>query len=239
LSLLTVPRLTEIISDLERVVVITGAGVSTPSGIPDFVTIDDKWAETIPREIALSINFFTNYPERFWKIFKDLFLLKTRANLQPSNAHVYLKNLEVAAEVEIFTQNVDGLHQLAGSSNVTEIHGNAHSLTCIKCGKKENVWKVYDTDIPVCWLCGGLLKPDIILYGENTLGYTRMIDALDGPGVLLIMGTSLNVAPVNNLPMQAANYFPHLWRIYWDKNASSLNESMFHHHITTDFNDLA
>lgn len=238
MTLLSVKRLTQIVASQHRVVVVTGAGVSTLSGIPDFVSIDGDWDNPIPREVAISKGFFRAQPKKFWSIYKDLFLGKADDKLEPSAAHLYLKELEKAAEVEIYTQNVDGLHGAAGSSNVTEVHGNAHSLTCVKCKRQVDVWDVYDTVVPLCEKDGQLLKPNVVLFGENSPSYDKMFKALNGPGVLLVMGTSLNVAPVNMMPVEAARYSPHLWRIYWDKNASEEHEPLFHHHVNADFSQL-
>jgi NAD-dependent deacetylase len=235
---LTVQRLEQIIASQKRVVVVTGAGTSTLSGIPDFVSVDSGWEGDIPREVAISKNYFHAYPKSFWKVYKKLFLPKVRAELAPSKAHTFLKKLEDFAEVEIYTQNVDGLHQAAGSTNVTEVHGNANTLTCVKCRNQVDVWDVYDSVVPICELCGKLLKPDVVLFGEKSPGYGKMFDALNGPGVLLMMGTSLNVAPVNQMPLQAAQFAPHLWRVYWDKTATAEQEPLFHHYVNTDFSEL-
>lgn len=240
MPLLTSARLREIAESLGRVIVVTGAGVSVPSGIPDFATTDKQWTEPVSREKALSLQYFLDEPEGFWSLYKKLFLAKSSQAFSPSPAHAFLTELERTAEVHVFTQNVDGLHQLAGSSCVTELHGTANTLTCVSCNENVSAASVYASAIPTCFTCGSRLKPDIVLYGESSTRYQQLFNALSvpAPGLLLVMGTSLTVAPVSYAASEASVNSPHLWRIYWDKNASQDYEPLFHHHLSTRFEDI-
>lgn len=240
MPLLTPDRLCEIAASLKRVIVVTGAGVSVPSGIPDFATTDSQWTEPVTREKALSVKFFKEEPEQFWSIYKKLFLAKGGANQSPSQAHLFLKRLEEVADVRIFTQNVDGLHQLAGSSHVTELHGTANTLTCVACSASVPAASVYASKNPTCFVCGGRLKPNVVLYGEDSAGYFHLFNTIDAPepGLLLVMGTSLMVAPVSYAATNALMNSPQLWRVYWDKNATEGHEPLFHHRLNTRFEDI-
>lgn len=233
---LSVERFRTLAVRSRRVIAVTGAGVSTPSGVPDFLTMDDWWDEEIPRELALDVSFFHSHPAEFWRLYKKLFLTKTSEKLVPSAAHHFLAELEADVEVTVLTQNVDGLHGAAGSSDVRELHGNAKFMDCVDCRKRFDVWSVLDEIIPMC-ACGGRLKPSVVLYGEDG-NYHLMRGVFDSPGLLLMMGTSLMVAPVAYLPHNAASMMPHLTRVYWDRRATEEYIPLFHHVVTTDFKDL-
>lgn len=240
MTLLTPDRLCEIAASLGRVIVVSGAGMSVPSGIPDFVTADKQWNEPVTREEALSVQFFEDEPEQFWAIFKKLFLAKAATNLLPSKAHLFVKDLEDEADVRIFTQNVDGLHQFAGSGQVTELHGTTSTLTCVGCTAIVPAASVYTSKNPTCFTCGARLKPNVVLYGENSASYFHLFNTIDAPepGLLLVMGTSLTVAPVSYAATNALMNSPQLWRVYWDKNATEEHEPLFHHRLNTRFEDI-
>lgn len=221
-----------------KVVVVTGAGVSTGSGIPDFASVDSVWDAPIPRSVAISLPFFEEFPADFWEYYKRLFAVKTLDTYAPSKAHLFLKELEEIAEVQIFTQNVDGLHSLAGSSRVVELHGNAKHLQCIECTNEYPAVDFWDSIIPVCPACGARLKPTVVLFGEGSDGYQLLENAYRGIGVALFMGTSLNVAPVSNFPYYLAAYQPQFNRIYWNNVIDGPNAKYFHQVITADFNSL-
>lgn len=220
-----------------KVIVVTGAGVSTGSGIPDFASIDSSWDAPVPRSVAISLPFFEAYPAEFWKYYKQLFAVKSLDTFSPSKAHVFLKGLETVAEVKVFTQNVDGLHSLAGSSNVVELHGNAKHLKCVSCSKLFSAVDFWESLVPEC-VCGARLKPTVVLFGEGSEGYQKLQDAYRGVGVALFMGTSLNVAPVSNFPYYLAAYQPQFNRIYWNNVIEGPNVKYFHQVLASDFSSL-
>lgn len=234
---MSVEALKSLIESEGRVVVVTGAGVSTGSGIPDFASIDSAWDAPIPRDVAISLDFFKANPIEFWQYYKRLFGVKSLDTFLPSKAHVFLKELEAVAKVDIFTQNVDGLHSLAGSSNVVELHGNAKHLKCVSCFRIFLAGDFWDYSVPEC-VCGSRLKPTVVLFGEGSEGYQKLQDAYRGVGVALFMGTSLNVAPVSNFPYYLAAYQPQFTRIYWNNVAESPNVKYFHQVVSSDFNSL-
>lgn len=221
-----------------RVIVVTGAGVSTQSGIPDFASIDAVWDAPVTRDIAISRGFFDEHPADFWKYYKKLFAVKTLDTFKPSQAHLFLKNLESIADVQIFTQNVDGLHSLAGSSQVVELHGNAKHLKCICCHALYPAVNFWDVEIPTCSDCGARLKPTVVLFGENSEGYQLLDNAYHGVGVALFMGTSLQVAPVSNFPYYLAAYQPQFNRVYWNNVIDKNIHTYFHQFIESDFGSL-
>lgn len=232
-----VESLQSLIESEGKVIVVTGAGVSTGSGIPDFASVDSAWDAPIPRSVAISLPFFEAAPADFWEYYKKLFAVKSLNTFLPSKAHLFLKQLEEIAEVQIFTQNVDGLHSLAGSSNVVELHGNAKHLKCVVCDKTYQAADFWESSVPEC-VCGSRLKPTVVLFGEGSEGYEKLQNAYRGVGVALFMGTSLNVAPVSNFPYYLAAYQPQFNRIYWNNVIDGPNVKYFHQVIREDFSSL-
>jgi len=198
-----------IIAEGEHIVSITGAGHSTPSGIPDFRSPDSGlWRSYNPMEVA-SIFGFRQRPERFFEWVRPM--IKTMLEAKPNPAHKALADLEAQGRIKtVITQNIDGLHQQAGSQHVLEIHGNIRQATCIRCYQIEPLAKfipglVENGQIPRCPSCGSILKPNVILFGEqlpvNVLNAARReVQACD---VILVAGTSLQVAPASDLPKVA------------------------------------
>lgn len=230
-----VESLKSLIESEGRVVVVTGAGVSTGSGIPDFASVDSQWTAPVPRSVAISLPFFESSPELFWEYYKNLFAVKSLNTFIPSSAHRFLKDLENIAEVEIFTQNVDGLHSAAGSSRVVELHGNAKYLECVSCSSRYMAADFWNDVVPTCPSCDARLKPTVVLFGEGSEGYQLLQDAYRGVGVALFMGTSLNVAPVSNFPYYLAAYQPQFSRIYWNNVITADVGKYFHQFIQSDF----
>lgn len=233
-----VESLRSLVESERRVVVITGAGVSTGSGIPDFASVDANWSAPISRAEAISRNFWEAEPELFWSYYKDLFAVKALSSFAPCAAHRFLKELEDVAQVEIFTQNVDNLHTLAGSSNVVELHGNAHWLQCVGCPSKFVAHTFFDSANPICPECDNRLKPTVILFGEPSEGYQLLENAFKGPGVALFMGTRLQVSPVGDYPYYLSAYKPHITRVYWNDVIDGKQERYFHQVLTDDFSVL-
>lgn len=189
------------ISDSNNIVFFGGAGVSTESGIPDFRSVDGVYnlKYDYPPEIILSHSFFINHTEKFYEFYRDKMIYK---NAGPNITHIKLAEMEMKGKVKaIVTQNIDGLHQEAGSKNVLELHGSVHRNYCMDCKKPYPLEKIIQTDgIPYC-SCGGIIKPDVVLYEENLDEYTfsQAIKAISNADMLIIGGTSLSVYPAAGL----------------------------------------
>ena len=193
--------LQELISTHHRIVFFGGAGVSTESGIPDFRSTDGLYNQTYayPPETILSHSFWMRYPEEFYRFYRDKMLCLTA---QPNAAHKKLAEMEQKGILSaVITQNIDGLHQAAGSKAVFELHGSVHRNMCVRCGKFYDAHFILrSTDIPRCD-CGGIVKPEVVLYEEPldedvVEGAVRRIASSD---LLIIGGTSLAVYPAAGL----------------------------------------
>ncbi|MDY3308482.1 MAG: NAD-dependent protein deacylase [Eubacteriales bacterium] len=194
-----ISKLAELISAGSRIVFFGGAGVSTESGIPDFRSEDGVFSAIrkygYPPEELLSHSFFTRKPDIFYRYYKEL-LMSTDA--RPNDAHIALAQLEQMGKLSaIVTQNIDGLHQKAGSKNVFELHGSIHRNFCMKCHRFFDAEYVKNhSGIPYC-PCGGIIKPDVVLY-EEALDPDVMRGAakhIQNADMLIIGGTSLQVYP--------------------------------------------
>lgn len=187
-----------------RTVVMTGAGISTESGLPDFRSPTGLWAGTDPAEI-LSLRAFYGDPERFFRFYRDV--LAPWRDARPNPAHRALAALERKGLIRaVVTQNIDSLHQAAGSQRVIELHGNLRYATCPACGKLHPIAAVDDAlaegKLPRCSACADLIKPDVVLFDEN-LPEQAVTDALsesDMADLMLVVGSSLTVGPANQLP---------------------------------------
>ena len=200
-----ISRLNEIIKESGKIVFFGGAGVSTESGIPDFRSVDGLYNQKYdyPPEMILSGDFFYSQTEEFYRFYRDKMLC---LDAKPNAAHFKLSELEKLGKLTaVITQNIDGLHQMAGSKNVYELHGSVLRNYCLKCRKSFTAEDILNSGgIPKCE-CGGLIKPDVVLYSEqldqNVLnGAIRTIAEAD---TLIIGGTSLVVYPAAGL----INYF--------------------------------
>ena len=197
-------------------VVLTGAGISTPSGIPDFrSTGTGLWSNDEPMEVA-SLNTFRTAPEKFFHWFRPL--ASQIFNAPPNAAHTALAKLEGAGCVKsIITQNIDTLHQKAGSRTVIEMHGTMQTLTCTQCYHQVDATIylsgfVNTGEIPHCPECAGILKPDVILFGEQLpqAAWFKAQQEARKCDLMLVVGSSLEVLPVAGLPMQALDHGAHL-----------------------------
>lgn len=206
----------EILKGSKRGVVLTGAGISTPSGIPDFRSVNSGlWERYDPMKVA-SLSTFRYHPEDFFDWMR--YLAKEIHLAQPNPAHYAVAKLEAAGLIgTVITQNIDALHQRAGSKQVLEVHGSLRSLTCIKCYKKvdsEPYLGAYleSGKIPQCTYCGGILKPDLVLFGEQLPQKTWLAahEASKKCDVMVVAGSSLEVLPVAGLPMRALENGAHL-----------------------------
>jgi len=194
-------KLQDFISNSQNIVFFGGAGVSTESGIPDFRSVDGLYNQTYkyPPETILSHQFFMERTGEFYKFYKNKMLF---LDAKPNKAHQKLAELEALGKLKaVITQNIDGLHQLAGSKNVLELHGSVHRNYCIKCHQFYDVKAVVNgAAIPKC-TCGGIIKPDVVLYGEGLDNDTmqQSLKAIARADVLIIGGTSLGVYPAAGL----------------------------------------
>lgn len=194
-------KLKEIINESKRVVFFGGAGVSTESGIPDFRSKDGLYNQKYkyPPEEILSHTFFINNTEEFYKFYKDKM---NSLKYKPNITHIKLAELEKNGKLKaVITQNIDGLHQYAGSKNVLELHGSIHRNYCMKCSKFYDAEYVFNSEgIPKC-SCGGIIKPDVVLY-EETLKDDILEEAImqiANCDTLIVAGTSLTVYPASGL----------------------------------------
>lgn len=189
--------LQEIIDDSKRIVFFGGAGVSTESGIPDFRSVDGLYNQKYkyPPEQIISHSFFVQKPEEFYRFYRDRMIF---SDAKPNAAHLKLAEWEQRGILSsVVTQNIDGLHQIAGSRNVIELHGSVHRNYCMKCGKFYPLSAVTESeDIPRCE-CGGMIKPDVVLYEESLKSedIERAVEEIENADTLIIGGTSLVVYP--------------------------------------------
>ena len=196
-----VKKLKELVDSSNNIVFFGGAGVSTESGIPDFRSTDGLYHQEwkYPPEVILSHTFYESNPEEFFRFYRAKLLAP---GVKPNAAHKKLAELEEMGKLKaIVTQNIDGLHQAAGSRTVLELHGSVHRNYCEKCGKFHDFdFMLHSEGVPRC-ACGGIVKPDVVLYEEGLdqqllNGAVRYISQAD---MLIIGGTSLNVWPAAGL----------------------------------------
>jgi len=201
-------RLAELVGAGGSVVALTGAGISVPSGIPDFRTPrTGLWESVDPMEVA-HIDAFRSDPVRFWSFYGDRFA--TLGEKQPNGAHRALVALEAKGVLDaVITQNIDMLHRRAGSRELVEVHGSIASCSCPRCGTGVAVEDVRarlelaSDGVPRCERCAGPLKPDVVLFGEMLFAHalTRARELCEGADVLICIGSSLEVHPVAGLPL--------------------------------------
>lgn len=190
--------LQQIIDESNNIVFFGGAGVSTESGIPDFRSVDGLYHQKYdyPPEEILSHTFFERHTEYFYKFYRDKMLC---LDAQPNAAHLKLAELERAGKLSaVVTQNIDGLHQKAGSKNVLELHGSTLRNYCVQCGRFFTAeYMVNTSGIPHCDECGGLIKPDVVLYEESLDSnvINAAVAAISSADCLIVAGTSLVVYP--------------------------------------------
>lgn len=197
-----IDELTELIRSSDNIVFFGGAGVSTESNIPDFRSTDGLYHQQYdyPPETILSHTFFVRHTEEFYRFYNQKMLI---LDAKPNPAHLALAKLEEMGKLRaVVTQNIDGLHQAAGSNNVQELHGSVLRNYCMKCGAfYDGVYMKHANGVPRCETCGGIIKPDVVLYEEgldhNTI--QNSIRAIREADMLIIGGTSLVVYPAAGL----------------------------------------
>lgn len=196
-----IEKLREMIQSSDNIVFFGGAGVSTESGIPDFRSVDGLYHQKYkyPPEEILSATFFKRHPEEFYDFCREKLFID---GVKPNRAHLRLAELEAQGKLKaVITQNIDGLHQAAGSKNVLELHGNTHRFYCTRCGKPITEEQVISSSgTPHCE-CGGIVRPDVVLYeeglDENVI--TEAVRYISSCDMLIIGGTSLVVYPAAGL----------------------------------------
>lgn len=192
-----VEKLQEWIWQSDNIVFFGGAGVSTESGIPDFRGKDGLYDQEydVPPEIILSHDYFFEHPEEFYRFYREKMICTCA---KPNAAHRKLVELEQAGKLKaVITQNIDGLHQMAGSQNVLELHGSVFRNFCVECGARYDLEDILSKEgVPYCH-CGGLIKPNVVLYGENLNWVTtqKACQAIRNAQMLIVAGTSLSVYP--------------------------------------------
>lgn len=205
-----IEKLQKLIDDAKSIVVLTGAGISTASGISDIRSANGAAnnKDLIKKykydyETIVSHTFFMRHTDEFYRYYKEQMIFK---NAEPNIAHKYLANLEKRKNVMIITQNIDGLHTVAGSKNVVEFHGSTQRNTCMNCGEHFSLDYVMSQDgVPHCDRCGGIIKPDVVLFEEG-IDYQAISDSVNATehaDLLIVIGSSLVVYPAAGIP----NYF--------------------------------
>lgn len=227
------------IEESRHIVFFGGAGVSTESGIPDFRSVDGLYNQVFeyPPETIISHSFFEKDPEYFFRFYKEKML---PLDYEPNVTHKKLAQWEKEGKLlAVITQNIDGLHQKAGSENVLELHGNVNRNYCRKCHKFHDGYFVRDSvGVPTC-SCGGMVKPDVVLYEEPLDGYvtSAAADAVRNADLLIVGGTSLSVYPAAGL----LNYYngERLVLINRDKTGfDSMADLVFHKCLGEIFSQL-
>lgn len=188
-------KLSNAISQAHNIAFFTGAGISTDSGIPDFRSANGLYKNKHAEEI-LSHSFFIKHTKEFYEFYKTKMIYE---NAKPNYGHLFIAKLQNYKDVSVITQNIDGLHTLAGSKKVYELHGSIYRNYCMQCHKFYSLEDILKQDgIPYC-SCGGLIKPDVILYEESLKLdiIENAISAIQKADLMLVLGTSLNVYPAN------------------------------------------
>ena len=198
-------RASELLCRAEHAVALTGAGISTASGVPDFRTPGEGlWEKADPMEVA-SIHTLRRTPDVFYRWVRPI--IAAMASAQPNSAHQALADLEAIGQLKaVITQNIDGLHQMAGSRRVLELHGHVRTATCLQCFRKWPAEQVLEpirrNDVPRCAVCAGVLKPDAILFGEQLPAdvFGMAMEHIHQADLILVIGSSLMVMPAAKLP---------------------------------------
>ncbi|MDN0046175.1 NAD-dependent protein deacylase [Megasphaera hexanoica] len=219
-----VDKFIDMVQHSDNIVFFGGAGVSTESGIPDFRSVDGLYNQKYkyPPETILSHSFYVSQPEEFYRFYRDKMLC---LDAQPNAAHIKLAELEQAGKLKaIVTQNIDGLHQKAGSKNVLELHGSVHRNFCQRCHKFFDAeYMLHSEGVPKCDACGGPIKPDVVLYEEGLDNdvIEQSLYYISHADMLIIGGTSLVVYPAAGL----VRYYGGHKLVLINKSATDMDKS--------------
>jgi NAD-dependent deacetylase len=197
----TIKQVSALLKQARHIAVLSGAGMSTESGIPDFRSAGGLWTRDMSLAEAVSIDYFRANPAEFWHTFKSIFSIKLVGNYQANQGHQFLQRLESQGKrVRILTQNIDGLHQRAGSRDVVELHGSLMKAVCPNCQSYYDLQYIREHPVPLCLKCKQVIKPDVVLYGEPVPHIDLAFSCAAEVDCLLVMGSSLEVSPVNFIP---------------------------------------
>ncbi len=236
-------ELASLINQAKQIVALTGAGLSTAAGIPDFRGPNGLYVtRQYDPEMTFDLRGFQSEPAYFYRFAADFATMLSR--IRPTFAHTFLARLEAAGKLSaVVTQNIDMLHQVAGSRNVIELHGGFDTATCQSCGRQlcdlDVAWwrsamtAQPETGVPLCPSCNGILKPDIIFYGEMVDRYGEAERAVKDCDLLLVLGTSLTVAPAAYLP--SATQAP---VIVVSQGEVELSPARHHHVVDADLDEF-
>lgn len=232
-------RALEALDRSRRITVLTGAGVSTESGIPDFQTLDEHWPFDRSRAEVTSLSYFKERPKDFWAAYRHIFTLKT--DVKPNSFHRAIAGLEkTGREVVVITQNVDGLHQQAGSTQVGELHGNLQWAYCSRnsCPERRLISELEDEEVPRCRRCRKYLRPDVCLFGEAPRLFGDAKQVCYEADLLIVAGCALEVSPVNDLPKLRELYFPERDTL-WLNRSNSPAGYLFSHKLVGELGAAA
>lgn len=199
----------ELVMKSGYIVALTGAGISTKAGIPDFRGPNGLYSRTdIPADKMFDIGYFKNDPSLFYDHFSGL--IETFENAIPTKGHLFLKKLETLGKLKaVITQNIDGLHKKAGNTNVIELHGNFEKFYCVDCNNEiaagntlypEIIIGMKSKKVPRCKKCGGILKPNVVFFGEYVRDLEKALTEIQKADLMITLGTSLTVYPASTLP---------------------------------------
>ena len=205
----------ELVSAARRIVAFTGAGVSAESGIPTYRGAGGLWTEYDPEKFA-NIAYFRRDPSYYWRFFRDV-RYPLISGAKPNEGHRALVELERRGKLDlVITQNIDGLHQQAGSTKVIELHGNTRAIVCVSCDAEigfDEAFERVKTELPPeCARCGGLLRPRVVFFGESLppRALERAAEAVAACDLLLVVGSTLQVQPASSLPLVAKRSGAHV-----------------------------
>ncbi|WP_088361976.1 NAD-dependent protein deacylase [Bacillus cereus] len=203
-----IKQVKQLIEQSKKIVLFTGAGISVPSGLKDFRSSNGLWTNNESFESIISLSYFKSKPKEFWKYYKEIFESKLLQNYLPNKGHQFFSDLEKKGkEVTVITQNIDGLHTKAGSTDVLEMHGTLQTATCPKCKSKYDLEYINNNNIPRCSkvngkgnICNFILKPDVVLFGDSIHHFNEALDKAYEADLFIVVGSSLEVWPVNQIP---------------------------------------
>ena len=200
----TIKKAAELLRKSAYTTAFSGAGISVESGIPPFRGETGLWSKYDP--VVLDIGYFHANPKASWEVIREIFY-DFFGKAEPNEAHRVLARMEQAGMLKnIITQNIDNLHQEAGSSEIYEFHGNSRTLVCTSCGRHHTVHEIDMDKLPVtCLDCGGLVKPDFIFFGEGipSVAYQKSVEAAQKADVFIVIGTTGEIMPASQIPLMA------------------------------------
>ncbi|PLT28544.1 NAD-dependent protein deacylase [Peribacillus deserti] len=201
-------QLAAYIKAAKRIAFFSGAGISTESNLPDFRSRNGLWTNNQSFEKLVSLSYFERHPVDFWKAYKDIFAMKLLNQYEPNRGHLFITELQNSGrDVTVITQNIDGLHEKAGTHKVYEVHGTLKTATCPKCGTKYDLEYINTHETPRCQTkssndtrCHTILKPDVVLFGDSVHHFNESVEAAYESDLFIVMGSSLEVGPINSIP---------------------------------------